>query len=240
MNEKNNGLATASFIVGIVSLVLLCCFGGIGGIVGLALGIVALTQHPKNKGMAIAGVVISSIAIVGFLIFMFIGMLSPDTETATTEDIDSETTTEEITTEEPTTEEITTTEEPTTEAAVSAEDFKASCISISYKDLLRNPDDYVGQNIKIDLKIAQTGIPGSWLDSGEYMRAYSKSDYDLWYGDTYIIIDNRVDDDTKILVDDIITVYGTYEGVAEMELALTETTEEYPLIDMEYMDLIGE
>ncbi len=130
--------------------------------------------------------------------------------------------------------------EATTESLESEEDFKASCESVSYKDLLRNPDDYIGKKIVVDLKIAQVGIPGGLFSEEEYMRAYSNDEYGYWMGDEYCLTDKRVTDDTKILVDDCITVYGVYQGTMEFTNALTGTASEYPVIDIHYMVLFAE
>lgn len=62
---QNNGVATASLIVGIVSLV--CC-GFPAGIVAVILGIIGLnkskTMCGNGKGMAIAGIILGAVSIV--------------------------------------------------------------------------------------------------------------------------------------------------------------------------------
>ena len=55
---KSNGFATASLILGILSL----CFGLITGVVGVILGFVGLSKR-SGKGMAIAGLVLSFVGI---------------------------------------------------------------------------------------------------------------------------------------------------------------------------------
>lgn len=73
---KTNGLAIASMVLGIASWVL-CSGGGIIAITGLILGLVALNQISKNpeqegKGMAIAGVILNSISILGAILVMLL------------------------------------------------------------------------------------------------------------------------------------------------------------------------
>lgn len=75
-----NGFAVTSMVLGIVScLGSCCCPAGLIGIIGLSFGIVAMAQINKDtysngsKGMAIAGIICSSIAFVLstiWLIFM--------------------------------------------------------------------------------------------------------------------------------------------------------------------------
>ena len=68
------GLAIASMVLGIVSIVLTCLFIGIlPGIVGLILGIISIAKDKPGKGMAVAGIVTSAIGIVlFFLVFAVI------------------------------------------------------------------------------------------------------------------------------------------------------------------------
>ncbi len=61
------GLSIASMILGIVSVVFCCCLWYIAipaGIVGLILGIVGIRKGGEGRGMAIAGIITSSIAII--------------------------------------------------------------------------------------------------------------------------------------------------------------------------------
>lgn len=71
MDEGANGLGIASMILGIVAILLACCAGGkwltfFVAAAGLILGIIAL-QKPKygsSRGMALAGVICSVIALL--------------------------------------------------------------------------------------------------------------------------------------------------------------------------------
>lgn len=69
--RRTNGLAVAGFIVGLVSVFLPLFFGLIGGIVGLVLSIVGVVKHnaltQSGKGLGIAGIILSAIAIVFLL-----------------------------------------------------------------------------------------------------------------------------------------------------------------------------
>lgn len=81
--QKTDGLAIASLVLGIVS-VLIDCFYGFGvfpGIVGLILGIISKVRISKSNnsingsGMAIAGIVLSSVSIL-FAIIILIAVIS--------------------------------------------------------------------------------------------------------------------------------------------------------------------
>lgn len=75
--EKPKGFAIASMILGIGSTLFSCClwfFTLFTSIAGLVLGIISLKRNEDGKGMAIAGIVLSSIGIVLsiFIIILFI------------------------------------------------------------------------------------------------------------------------------------------------------------------------
>lgn len=79
--KSTNGFAIASMVIGIVSS-LACYLGIFTGVLGLVLGLVALSQiraAPERiggKGMAIAGIVTSTIAIVIWVgLIVLIGLL---------------------------------------------------------------------------------------------------------------------------------------------------------------------
>lgn len=117
------------------------------------------------------------------------------------------------------------------------EEYKASCEEYKYKDVLRNPEDYVGKRIKITVKIS-TVHEASWLNDTKYYFAYSKSDYG-WYGDKYGIFDKRENQGLKLLEDDIITVYGEIAD-PEYTTSLIVSGSELFCIDMKYIDFISE
>lgn len=116
--------------------------------------------------------------------------------------------------------------------------FKKTCKQYEYKDLARNPESYQGKKIKLKVKISQI-IDGGILDDNTYYRVYTNGEDDMWWlGDEYLIMDSREDKTLKLLEDDIIEVYGEFDGTTELERALTGTTEEVLLIDMKYVSLI--
>jgi len=71
--NRKKGLSITSLILGIIAVILCCCFGWIPGLVGLILGIIALVKEPSGKGLAIPGVILSAISIVLSLGSILIG-----------------------------------------------------------------------------------------------------------------------------------------------------------------------
>lgn len=72
-HKQHSGLAIAGLVLGIISIVLICvAIGGITGIVGLILSLVAVNQKGKKTGMAIAGIVLNAIAVAIFILMFFV------------------------------------------------------------------------------------------------------------------------------------------------------------------------
>lgn len=122
----------------------------------------------------------------------------------------------------------------------SREDFIASCEEIPYKTLARYPDENAGKHITLTVKITQI-LQGGLFDNTVYYRVYTDNDgYGMYFDDEYVMYDSRVDDDTKLLVDDIITVYGEFAGTESMVRALTGTAEDIPAFKAYYIDIHDE
>ncbi|MCL2717550.1 MAG: DUF4190 domain-containing protein [Lachnospiraceae bacterium] len=72
-NTGNSGLAIASLVCGIVSI--FCCyFSFFVSAAGLITGIMALVKKQPGRGMAIAGIIISSISIL-FYVIVFVAII---------------------------------------------------------------------------------------------------------------------------------------------------------------------
>jgi hypothetical protein len=188
--------------------------------------------------------------IIAFLGIGFIGAMgSSDEETKTTEQVASNTNpvkVEEVKQEQPKANEANVQTEASeiaeSETVVvpqeTEEEYKASCQEYKYKDVLRNPSDYVGQRIKITVKIS-TVHEASWANTEKYYFAYSNDEHGWWSGDRYGVFDKRDDKELKLLEDDIITVYGEISD-PEYTSSLIVSSSEVFCIDMKYLDFISE
>lgn len=133
--------------------------------------------------------------------------------------------------------------ETQTETQISEEDFKASCQEFNYKQIARNPDSYVGQNFKVTVKIWSVEKGGLFSSYDRAYKAYTDNG-NGWYMDNMIyLFDNR--DDTadgylKILEDDIVTVYGTFDGMVDTKNYLNNSKGEEVGLNIKYVDLISE
>lgn len=81
MPQESKGISIASMVLGIFSLTFGCCITYVGiatAIAGLITGIISLKDKKPGKGLAIAGIIMSAIALV-FLVFCIILVLTSDT-----------------------------------------------------------------------------------------------------------------------------------------------------------------
>ena len=70
-------MAIASMVLGIVSIVVSCCYvysAFVTGIIGRVLGIIALKKQAPGRGMAIAGIVTSIISLVLAIVLLIVGV----------------------------------------------------------------------------------------------------------------------------------------------------------------------
>ena len=252
MPRKNSGMSVVALILSISGCF---CF------IGLILGIIDLVKKDKvhKHTLSIAAIVVAAVWIVLGMAFGGSDSSSSSNDSAPTvieQTSDSDTTADTSTSSETntnsseesseiTTDDTTAEVSSKTEAVpeISEEDFKASCQPFDYKTIARNPDDYIGQNFVVDVKIFQT-TNGAWYsDYDVYYKAYTNDEYDLWMGDFLYIIDCQDENSEsylKVLDDDIIRVYGTFNGMTESQNALTGTTNDEISLDMYYCELISE
>lgn len=258
--KKSNAVGVLALILGIAGILLSCIVVGIiPAIIAIILGVIGIVNN-KGKGMSIAGLVCGA---VGFVIFFGI-MLSTDpsdsTDTATDTKIESqsEIDTEQIIEEDS---EIQPVEETETQAEVqdseietedsSAEEetpsvderqaFIDSCEEFDYKQIARNPDDYVGKNFKVTVQVFSKS-EGSFLTSS-YLKAYTDDGSGYYYDHLIYIYDEQDEnspDYVKPLEEDIITVYGTFEEMVETTNFINGEKGEEIALHMKYADLISE
>lgn len=73
---NSNGMAIASMVLGIISIVFNCCFAWVSfpcSIISLILGGISLSKKQGGKGMAIAGIVLSILSLIGAIVVIAMG-----------------------------------------------------------------------------------------------------------------------------------------------------------------------
>lgn len=86
--------------------------------------------------------------------------------------------------------------------------LKSSSKAYTFKQIARNPEEYKGKAIKLTGKVVQVLYDGNTVDMRVDM---TKDEYGL-YDDTVYITYEATDGESKILEDDIITVWGICGG----------------------------
>lgn len=141
----------------------------------------------------------------------------------------------------------TVTPEPTAEPQVEPEitlaEIREQAQELNYKDVMRNPDNYLGQYFYVTVKI-------STVESGSLFSSYDKAyksrtndDYNLWIGDMIYLLDNRdteSEEYIKLLEDDIVKIYGRFDGLIETKNALNGTKGEEMSLQILLAELVSE
>ena len=86
--------------------------------------------------------------------------------------------------------------------------YKAQCESISYDELARNDQSYLGRKIKFRGKVIQ--VMGT--DSATMRIEVTEDSYGLW-DDVVMVGYDYKEGQSKFLEDDIVTFYGEYKGL---------------------------
>lgn len=180
-------------------------------------------------------------ALIVGIIFIIATVVSKnnDNETVSENNIvsteQSNSTDSEVVSEDITTEEVT---------EISSDDFKASCQDFDYNTIARNPEDYVGQNFVVTVKIFDVISESSWFsDYDKYYKAWT-DDGSGWYMDHMIYLVDYQDENSSehlnILEGDVVKVYGTFNGMIPTTNSLNGTNSEEIGLDIKYAELISE
>lgn len=125
----------------------------------------------------------------------------------------------------------TTKAEPTT----SKKQFKDSCKTYTYKDVARDPDKYKGKNMKYTGEVLQV-IEPTWGDTVEYRIAVTRDDYGYDYDSVIYVTYTRAEGESRILENDIVTFYGTCDGIYSYTSALGGKVT-IPKVEAKYLEL---
>lgn len=114
----------------------------------------------------------------------------------------------------------------------SKEDYMASCQTIDYKTLARNPDKYKGQSFKFTGEVMQVIEPTFGNTVTLLISVTKNPDIDIYTDNIYatVSVPDGVD---RILEDDIITFYGDCEGMYNYESLLGQKIS-LPKISIKY------
>lgn len=101
-------------------------------------------------------------------------------------------------------------------STMSAKKYKASCKSISYDSLARDPEKYKGKLVKFYGRVIQVQESDSILYYSVYRINVGNDGYG-YYDDTVYVTYDSTKSSTRILEDDMVTFYGEYQGLKTYE-----------------------
>lgn len=115
-----------------------------------------------------------------------------------------------------------------------AAQYKVSCTPYTYDEIARDPDKYV------NTKGVYTGEVIQVLEDGNDLQMRVNITWGPYsYRDTIFVYYTRKPGESRILEDDIITIYGTNEGTISYE-SVMHTTITLPCVNAEYIDYSGD
>ena len=158
---------------------------------------------------------------------------------------------------------VSTSEVTVSSTELSKDSFIESCTELDFKDVARNPDKYIGQNFYFICYVSSVRTGGLFSGYQRYFITYefdldkaqqrveegrsdSISDARIFCYDTDICVwmfDNRDEtspDYIKVLENDIVIVYGTFNGLTESQNSLTGETSEEVSLDVKYVELVSD
>lgn len=90
------------------------------------------------------------------------------------------------------------------------DDFIKTCQTYSYKELARDPQKFEGKNVKLKGKVIQ--VSENTFGNGIVLRINITKDSYGFYSDTIYCDYTYLEGESKILEDDIVTLYGVSKG----------------------------
>lgn len=243
--KHNSKLGTYALILGIVGI-LLSCITALGLLLDMAaiiVGIVSLVTESWKKEKAIASIICG---IIGIVLFMYSLSLDSDPSNVVQNSPQASIATEMTTESAPENTEAaseassseTESEEPKED---SRKEFIKSFQKFNYKKIARNPEDYIGQHFKVTVQIYSISDGGLFSDG--YMKAFTDDGSGTYWDHMIYIFDDQDEDSADylhVLEDDVITVYGTFEGMEDTRNYLNDETSQDVALHMKYAKLIKE
>lgn len=110
------------------------------------------------------------------------------------------------------------------------DEYKSSCKNYSYENLARNPDTYKDKKVKLRGEVVQVIENGKKID----LRIYMDEEYD----DTVYVTYTLKSGEDRILEDDILMIYGTFEGLVTYETVLGAKVT-VPYVEAAYIERIS-
>lgn len=125
------------------------------------------------------------------------------------------------------------------DTTISKDDFIASCQEYTYTEIARDPENYKGNNAKFKGQVIQVQESGNDVVLRVNITAEENefADGGYLYEDTiYVEYTKKDENESRILEDDIITIYGTLDGIMTYESIMGEEIS-IPSVLAEYIEI---
>lgn len=126
---------------------------------------------------------------------------------------------------------------------LSESEFKKTCKEFKYKTIARNPEKFIGQNFKVTAQVFSISNP-SWYESFNcYYKAYTDDGSGAYFDHMIYIMDyqdTNSDSYLQVLEEDVITFYGTFNGMVESKNNFTGEKSEEVGLNVFYAELVSE
>lgn len=183
--------------------------------------------QPKKKGLSVGVIlliILAPIALIAIIGFTMIGNMFDSAETNANISTSSaiRKSSSEI-----------NSKEASSSPSISKEDFIAQCQEYGYKDVARDPKDYIGKKAKFIGEVIQV------IEANENVALrvnITKNEYDFWEDTIYVVYTRSSDTESRILEDDIINIYGTLDGLKTYTTVLGDEIS-IPKVIAEYIDI---
>ena len=113
--------------------------------------------------------------------------------------------------------------------------YKQSCVNYNYKEIARNPDNYKGKKVKFTGEVIQ--VQEGFLNTVVLRINVTKNEYDF-YEDTIYCTYTYSENESKILEEDIITLYGECKGDTTYTSIFGQSIT-IPKVEIKYIELVN-
>lgn len=123
----------------------------------------------------------------------------------------------------------------------SKDDFIKECKTYTYKEIARNPGNFTGQKAKFEGKVIQVAESGNKVvlrvDVTKEENKFASGGY-LYTDTVYVEYTRKSENESRILEDDIINMYGTLNGTKTYDSVLGSSIT-IPYLIAEYIDVVS-
>ncbi len=186
-------------------------------------------QEVKKKGLS-AGAIVGIVFLSIFIFFVCLMMISVVISFGQNGVFSQDQTTPSSTT----TIQQTPQQETPEQLAAKEQEYKEGCKTYSYKELARNPRNYIGETVKLTGEVIQ--VQEGYFNGVTLRVNITKNEYDFYEDTVYVEYTYPSSNSSKILEGDIITIYGEFKG-EETYLAVLGNTVTIPSVEAKYITI---